>query len=825
MAQRKHARRLSVAETARLNASLTTDVAKPPEQAVPLDQNARDDFLVSELTGPAQVFSSYGSAATQLMGNPFSTRVATDPLERHGSAYAAMRKMVTEDPVIASLDAMSTEAVLALPDKLEPAEGGQAEYDFTASWMDAHPDEWDGARRLILKAVGMGFTVAENIYEEANAPGFYWPRRVAERPQECFGYDLYGGLQLAVTVRGSAVKRGVVLPDAKFYSTTYRDNDLKPYGTGYLEWCFWPWVLKRAAQALWGDYLDRFAHGIIHGASDSGTDRASIDDFITNLGRKRGVVTDTKAIIKAISTRSGGGDVYQEFVSYCDERLSLAITGQVLMSMESEYGTRAQAETHAGTFGLRTVERARYCEYAAQLFLRSFLGANWTNPRVPIYTIDYQPAEDLAERIMVDEALWRMGVTVDPDYWYTVYGRPAPGTLASPGTHADTPGEDQPLTARLRAPLPERQPARPAAAPRLRMTARRAPTPERTSKVAPGAPALLRMAKSPAGRDLYLRKRAQADRAERLLNMAEERGRALAQPSLTQTKAAILGRFKDAGSAKRAATAMETLLKQPPVGWISAAHQASMVGYALSWFFRSRELETRGKYAFTDAELVEKAAGGYDTWGDVVDAYANKMPVDADTFYSADEAMRSQLWTVAGTKTTRTIERMRDLTARSIAEGWTWGDTVDAADELYQSLGLDPLKPWHLNQILRTNTAIAYGAGTEEWYSRPEVADMVESFLFVTAGDDAVRPNHEVLDGYTFDREVMDAQGLWAPIGFNCRCSNIGCLKGEGAPAPRLTLPPGGGPDTGPKGAPDLWRTDNRSKMGGLVTIFDSSWS
>jgi phage gp29-like protein len=758
---------------------------------MPLDREARNEYLAADKTGPAAVFQRYGRVAAGILANPFDTLVAKDKLERHASPYAAMRTMESEDLVISALTNFAYEAVLALPDTIEPAEGGQAEFELVMDWITERPEEWDKGRRLVISAVGEGFKTAEFIYDEHPNGYWYWPERVAERPQEYFGYNVHGEFCGAAKIGEYEV--GEKLDAAKFFDSTYRATDIFPYGKGFHEANFWPWVLKRAALALWGDYLDRYAHGIFHGKAGTPADRKELETFFKNLGRRRGVATDLGAEIAVLNPRLGGGGVYESFLTYLDQKISINITGQTLATSEGQrVGSLALGQVHQDSFGLKTVGNARYTVPRIHDFLRRILLPSFHKPRVPIYRMNARPAEDLGERVVVDKTLYEIGqVDFPADYWYSTYGIPKPKGVATPD----------------------------AAAARLSVTVdRRIPKAVNVDKGEKYGPGIIRLAKKRDIREIYEAKVRTARKMERLLDRVEERGLVLAKSGLESMKGEVLGAVKDARTTKRARRQLNELRDRPPAAWANGVLQALMVAYGLGWYSRGREVMQQGRFAADDFAVITTAAEGYDSWGDILDAYGNKLPVNAERFYEVEAEVRAGLWTVAKTKSLAVIGQMQDLVARAETEGMFYADVEAEAEAIYGAAGLDPLRPWHLQQMLRTNTSITYGAASEEFLEDPNVQEMMAGVMSITAGDDVVRPNHAALDGYVFTIEVMDREGLWKPLGFNCRCSDA--FVGKGEATARLSVPTGGGPDPGPKTAPTLWQQKPSEMLGAGLRLY-----
>ncbi len=91
----------------------------------------------------------------------------------------------------------------------------------------------------------------------------------------------------------------------------------------------------------------------------------------------------------------------------------------------------------------------------------------------------------------------------------------------------------------------------------------------------------------------------------------------------------------------------------------------------------------------------------------------------------------------------------------------------------WKNLGLSERNSFQLEAIFRTQTQLAYSAGTAEVLAEPEIDQLLWGFKYVTAGDDRVRDSHVGLDGVTLPKD----DPWWAtntpPNGWACRCAII----------------------------------------------------
>lgn len=130
---------------------------------------------------------------------------------------------------------------------------------------------------------------------------------------------------------------------------------------------------------------------------------------------------------------------------------------------------------------------------------------------------------------------------------------------------------------------------------------------------------------------------------------------------------------------------------------------------------------------------------------------------------------------------------LEDATRESKSTGEATDDVIDALREH----GLSPRSNAYVERLVRTHSAIAYGAAHKlSFADDPDVW----GFEYVTVGDDRVRESHEKLDGVKRRADDKFWQKFWPPNGWNCRCQAIAIYDEDEKQDP---VPKGAEPDEG----------------------------
>ena len=86
--------------------------------------------------------------------------------------------------------------------------------------------------------------------------------------------------------------------------------------------------------------------------------------------------------------------------------------------------------------------------------------------------------------------------------------------------------------------------------------------------------------------------------------------------------------------------------------------------------------------------------------------------------------------------------------------------------------------PGHLIEtIYRTQTQLAYSAGSWNADQDPAVQEILWGYEYATVGDNRVRPNHAALDGTRLPKDDPKWESIWTPNGYRCRCAIISVFK------------------------------------------------
>lgn len=173
---------------------------------------------------------------------------------------------------------------------------------------------------------------------------------------------------------------------------------------------------------------------------------------------------------------------------------------------------------------------------------------------------------------------------------------------------------------------------------------------------------------------------------------------------------------------------------------------------------------------------------------------------------------RLAAFTVAHVESLRAVEGLKELLQQALDEGWSQKMFEDAANQMFDRMGITRLNPFHLETVFQTNMQTAYQNGRLRQMSDPAVRMGLPFWQYRTQEDERVRPNHAALDLFVARADDPVWGSIYPPNGFNCRCTVEPLLSSEGqkilgsdvnVPGSDR-LPPEGRPDDGFMHAPGM---------------------
>ncbi len=166
-------------------------------------------------------------------------------------------------------------------------------------------------------------------------------------------------------------------------------------------------------------------------------------------------------------------------------------------------------------------------------------------------------------------------------------------------------------------------------------------------------------------------------------------------------------------------------------------------------------------------------------------------PVTKEIFDGLSSQYKKDAFTLAAAADVRLIEKIRDALADVAKDGGTAQDFEVAVNNLTDEAGIAQLNAFTLDTAFNTAMQRAYSLGRYEQMSDEATQAVFPFWQYWTVGDDRVRPEHAVLDGFTARAQDPVWMKIYPPNGFNCRCSVVPVLEAEALKADKDANEPG----------------------------------
>lgn len=188
-------------------------------------------------------------------------------------------------------------------------------------------------------------------------------------------------------------------------------------------------------------------------------------------------------------------------------------------------------------------------------------------------------------------------------------------------------------------------------------------------------------------------------------------------------------------------------------------------------------------------------------------SFRDRQLMSAEEFYALRDKYKQGGFAAVRIASEALRERARAAIEANLATGASLDETIQRIRNAELALGIEPQSHAYLETVVRTNAAVAYGAGRYAAMTDPAVIAARPWWQFLSSLDSRVCGICRPLDGKVFAADSPEAQTYAPPLHFNDRCSMVSRSQGD---IERLGLVPHDGlldgvmPQPGFDGAPDV---------------------
>ena len=165
-----------------------------------------------------------------------------------------------------------------------------------------------------------------------------------------------------------------------------------------------------------------------------------------------------------------------------------------------------------------------------------------------------------------------------------------------------------------------------------------------------------------------------------------------------------------------------------------------------------------------------------------------RVKLDQDELATLAERFTPQALEVTRGLTLEAEQAAQAASRKIVSEGMHVRQATTEMSSQLARVGVAAPEPWLLETLVRTQIQTAYGAGRWQGSQDPAIQEILWGYKYVTVGDDAVRLNHEALEGTTLPKDHPRWNEIWPPNGFNCRCVAVEIFKDEAPKTPQVDV-------------------------------------
>ena len=241
------------------------------------------------------------------------------------------------------------------------------------------------------------------------------------------------------------IPRKHIKPEKKVIAINQTDFDGIPYeeidnlwvvgeerDLGLLLKCAFYALLKKGSFSDWANYIEIFGQPMMVTKYDTYDEKtkAQLTRMMEEAGASLKLSIPKQADFEIMDgkTSNGNGDLQKQFVDACNEEMSVIVLGNTETTKSSKSSGYAQSETHSSQQNEITKSDIHYILSLlnSDKFLNILRSYGYTVEGGEFVTEDSSDEANLLTQSKVDEALKRLGLPLDDDYFYDAYNRPKP---------------------------------------------------------------------------------------------------------------------------------------------------------------------------------------------------------------------------------------------------------------------------------------------------------------------------------------------------------------------------------------------------------------
>lgn len=272
----------------------------------------------------------------------------------------------------------------------------------------------------ILDARLFGMQPIELVWD--NVDGFFIPVDISGRPFQWFGFDAENNLRFMGESFG---EDGEECHPDKYLIPKNDASYLNPYGVGLLSMCYWNVYFKKHGKDYWAEFCEKFGSpwviGNILQSTDEDKDRLLIESNLTSLVSSNVMVKNKNWDVDIVSPSvKQSGDIFEQFLNDSKSENAIIFLGHEA-STQSTAGKLGNDQNALAVAERLIQEDKRLVQKTMNVLIKKVCAYNFPNTTDIPYFIFFEEENLNLEKANRDKVLYDMGFDFAPEYMEKAY--------------------------------------------------------------------------------------------------------------------------------------------------------------------------------------------------------------------------------------------------------------------------------------------------------------------------------------------------------------------------------------------------------------------
>jgi SPP1 gp7 family putative phage head morphogenesis protein len=194
--------------------------------------------------------------------------------------------------------------------------------------------------------------------------------------------------------------------------------------------------------------------------------------------------------------------------------------------------------------------------------------------------------------------------------------------------------------------------------------------------------------------------------------------------------------------------------------------QSMLIAYFHGYKSHMDEARAKTEKKFLKLQFPDNFAywnAGYD---EALKFFKSKPIIPPKVFKDSEALVKKIFWSVQRTEKYYALRHIKRALDTTIKKGLSLADFNEFLPEIFETSGMTPLEPWHIEVVYRTNLQSVYNAGR---FDAAMADPATESLEYISIDDNRRTAICEALDGRIYKKDDPIWETIMPPNHYQCR--------------------------------------------------------